>query len=68
MGKNTDIRGAVEAELAEGPLVDAADITVKNLNGDLAPPPTRRCRKWGQRRHRRRADHLGRVIGAGSSR
>jgi osmotically-inducible protein OsmY len=36
MGKNKDIRDAVEAELAFDPLVDATGITVKNLNGDVA--------------------------------
>ena len=36
MGKNKDIRAAVEAELDFDPLVDAADITVMNLNGDVA--------------------------------
>jgi osmotically-inducible protein OsmY len=36
MGKTTDIRSAVEAELNFDPLVDAADITVKNMNGQVA--------------------------------
>jgi osmotically-inducible protein OsmY len=36
MGKNKDIREAVEAELSFDPLVDATDITVKNMNGDVA--------------------------------
>jgi osmotically-inducible protein OsmY len=36
MGKNKDIREAVEAELSYDPLVDAKDITVKNINGDVA--------------------------------
>jgi osmotically-inducible protein OsmY len=36
MGKTTDIREAVEAELDFDPLVDAADITVRNINGDVA--------------------------------
>jgi osmotically-inducible protein OsmY len=36
MGKNKDIREAVEAELDFDPLVDAADITVRNLSGDVA--------------------------------
>ena len=36
MGKSTDICEAVEAELGYDPLDDAADITVKNLNGDVA--------------------------------
>jgi hypothetical protein len=35
MGEIKDIREAVEAELAFDPLVDAADITVVNMNGDL---------------------------------
>jgi osmotically-inducible protein OsmY len=36
MGKTTDIRAAVEAELNFDPLIDAADITVKNMNGQVA--------------------------------
>ena len=36
MGKDTEIREAVEAELGEDPLVDVTDITVKNINGDVA--------------------------------
>jgi osmotically-inducible protein OsmY len=36
MGKNKDIREAVEAELGFDPLVDATEITVKNINGDVA--------------------------------
>ena len=36
MGKNKDIREAVEAELAFDPLVDPAGITVKNMNGEVA--------------------------------
>jgi osmotically-inducible protein OsmY len=36
VGKTKDIRGAVEAELCFDPLVDAANITVKNMNGDVA--------------------------------
>jgi osmotically-inducible protein OsmY len=36
MGKNKDIREAVEAELDFDPMVDAADITVRNMNGDVA--------------------------------
>ena len=36
MGQNKDIREAVEAELTFDPLVDATDITVMNLNGDVA--------------------------------
>jgi osmotically-inducible protein OsmY len=36
MTKSKDIREAVEAELRFDPLVDDADITVKNLNGDVA--------------------------------
>ncbi len=33
MGRTKDIREAVEAELAFDPLVDAAGITVVNMNG-----------------------------------
>jgi osmotically-inducible protein OsmY len=36
MGKTKDIREAVEAELAFDPLVDPTDITVRNMNGDVA--------------------------------
>jgi osmotically-inducible protein OsmY len=36
MTKNKDIREAVEAELGFDPLVDAADITVMDVNGDVA--------------------------------
>jgi osmotically-inducible protein OsmY len=36
MGKNKDIREAVEAELSYDPLVDSADISVRNIDGDVA--------------------------------
>ena len=36
MGKTKDIREAVEAELRFDPLVDPADIAVRNINGDVA--------------------------------
>jgi len=36
VGKTKDIREAVESELIFDPLVDATDITVKNMNGDVA--------------------------------
>jgi osmotically-inducible protein OsmY len=36
MGKTQDIRAAVEGELIFDPLVDSTDITVKNLDGDVA--------------------------------
>ena len=36
MGKSKDIREAVEAELTFDPLVDPSNITVKNMNGDVA--------------------------------
>jgi osmotically-inducible protein OsmY len=36
VGKTTDIREAVEAELTFDPLVDATNITVKNMSGDVA--------------------------------
>jgi osmotically-inducible protein OsmY len=36
MTKTQDIRDAVERELDYDPLVDASEITVKNLNGDVA--------------------------------
>ena len=36
MGKTKDIREAVEAELDFDPLVDDTNISVKNLNGDVA--------------------------------
>ena len=36
MSSTKDIREAVEAELTFDPLVDATDITVKNVSGDIA--------------------------------
>src|SRR3984957_13147695 len=36
MSKTTDIREAVEAELTFDPLVDASDISVRNVNGEVA--------------------------------
>jgi osmotically-inducible protein OsmY len=36
MGKTKDIREAVEAELRFDPLVDSADIAVRNMNGEVA--------------------------------
>ena len=36
MGKNKDIRDAVETELGFDPLVDVMDITVMDMNGDVA--------------------------------
>ena len=36
MGNTKDVREAVEAELDFDPLVDPSDITVKNLNGEIA--------------------------------
>ena len=36
MTKTQDIRDAVDDELSYDPLVDQSDITVKNLNGDVA--------------------------------
>ena len=36
MSNTTDIREAVEAELTFDPLVDASDISVKNINGEVA--------------------------------
>lgn len=36
MGTTRDIRAAVQAELAFDPLVDATDITVRNMNGEVA--------------------------------
>jgi osmotically-inducible protein OsmY len=36
MGKTKDIRAAVEAELDFDPRVEATDITVKNVNGEVA--------------------------------
>jgi osmotically-inducible protein OsmY len=36
MGKTTDIREAVQAELDFDPLVDTVHITVKNIDGDVA--------------------------------
>jgi osmotically-inducible protein OsmY len=36
MGKTKDVRDAVESELIFDPLVDETNITVKNINGDVA--------------------------------
>jgi osmotically-inducible protein OsmY len=36
MGKTKDIRQAVEAELTFAPLVDAANIAIQNMNGEVA--------------------------------
>ena len=36
MTKTQDIRDAVEDELSYDPLIDMSDITVKNINGDVA--------------------------------
>ena len=36
MSQTKDIRGAVERELSYDPLVDDTDISVKNMNGDVA--------------------------------
>ena len=36
MGTTKDIRESVQAELAFDPLVDATDITVRNMNGEVA--------------------------------
>jgi osmotically-inducible protein OsmY len=36
MGKSKDIREAVEDELVFDPMLDASDIKVQNLNGDIA--------------------------------
>ena len=36
MTKTQDIRDAVELELSYDPLVDMSDITVKNINGEVA--------------------------------
>ena len=36
MGNTKDIRTAVEAELRFDPLIDPADIAVRNINGDVA--------------------------------
>jgi osmotically-inducible protein OsmY len=36
MGKTQDIREAVEAELRYDPLIDPADVSVVNINGDVA--------------------------------
>ena len=43
MGRTNDIRAAVEAELRFDPLVDAADIAVRNINGP-APRSTHLAR------------------------
>jgi hypothetical protein len=37
MSQTRDIRDAVEPELSYDPLVDDSDISVKNINGGVAP-------------------------------
>ena len=54
MGTTRDIRGAVEAELDFGPLVDNADIDIVNIFGDMALNGTLTGMvKHGQQRRRR---------------
>ena len=36
MAKTKDIREAVEAELTYDPLIDPTDISVRNIDGDVA--------------------------------
>jgi hypothetical protein len=36
MGKTNDVREAVEAELGFDPFIDLTNITVRNINGDVA--------------------------------
>ena len=36
MGKTKDVRAAVGKELGFDSMVDSADITVRNINGDVA--------------------------------
>ncbi len=36
MGKTKEVREAVEAGLRFGPRIDAADITIRNINGEVA--------------------------------
>ena len=36
MGKTKDVRAAVEAELGFDPHIDAAKITVRNIDGEVA--------------------------------
>jgi hypothetical protein len=38
MGKTRDVREAVEKELSYDPLIDAADISVKNINARWPSP------------------------------
>ena len=37
MGKTKDVRAAVEKELGFDPKVDSADVSVRNINGDVIP-------------------------------
>ena len=51
VSKTKDVRAAVDAELGFDPLVDAADITVRNIAGDVTLTGTVPSypSTWGQR-------------------
>ena len=51
VSKTKDVRAAVDAELGFGPLIDAADITVRNIAGDVNLTGTVRATPstWRQR-------------------
>lgn len=40
MGKTKDVRAAAEKELGFDPKVDSADVSVRNINGDVIPVGT----------------------------
>ena len=62
MGKTDDVREAVEAELAFDPLVDPTDITVMNMDGNVAlngtVPSYPQYLEAGSRRQRHLRGHL----------
>jgi len=55
MGKTKDIREAVEAELSYDPLIDSANISVKNIDGDVALTAPYRATRSTWRRSRPRS-------------
>ena len=58
MSQTKDIRDAVERELSYDPLIDDSDISVKNINGDVAlNGPGAACAGAGRYRDRNRQGH-----------
>jgi len=59
MAKTKDIREAVEAELSFDPLINAADIAVRNLNGEVGSTAPCRATRSTWRRPRPRSGSPG---------